>query len=174
ARQAIARGVGAGWMVSERRGRETCFRLTPDLRGRFDEGASRVFAFSREAEPWDGRWLVLIVSIPSEQRQVRKRLYTALRWAGLGNPTPGVWLTPHSERVEEVERVIVELGLRESTVSLVGAPGAVGLSEAEIVRRAWDLASVAARYEAVLARFGGLEPQAGDPILLAHLELTGA
>src|SRR3954447_25231573 len=63
ARQAIARGVAAGWMVSERRGRETRFRLTPELIQRFDEGASRVFAFSREAEPWDGRWLVLFVSI---------------------------------------------------------------------------------------------------------------
>lgn len=174
ARQAIARGVAAGWMISERQGRETCFRLTPELVARFDVGASRVFAFSREAEPWDGRWLILIVSIPNEQRQVRKRLYTALSWAGLGNPTPGLWLTPHTDRLAEVERVIAELGLRESTVSVIGAPGAVGLSEAAIVRRAWDLESVAARYEDLLARFRGLEPEPGDPILLAHLELTGA
>jgi phenylacetic acid degradation operon negative regulatory protein len=174
ARQAIARGVAAGWMVSERRGRETRFRLTPELVARFDEGASRVFAFSREAEPWDGRWLILIISVPNEQRQVRKRLYTALSWAGLGNPTPGVWVTPHTERLKEVERVILELGLRESTVSVMGAPGAVGLSEGEIVRRAWDLESVAARYEELLARFRGLEPDPGDPLLLAHLELTGA
>src|SRR4029453_10821617 len=88
ARQAIARGVAAGWMVSERRGRETRFALTPELRRRFDEGGSRVFVCNLEAEPWDGRWLVLIVSIPNEQRSVRKRLYTALQWAGLGNPTP--------------------------------------------------------------------------------------
>ena len=89
ARQAIARGVGAGWIVSERLGRETRFHLTPSLVERFDEGARRVFAFSRETEPWDGRWLVVLVSIPSEQRGVRKRLYTTLRWAGLGNRCPG-------------------------------------------------------------------------------------
>ena len=174
ARQAIARGVAAGWMVSERHGRETRFHLTPELVARFDEGASRVFAFSREAEPWDGRWLILLISIPNEQRQVRKRLYTALNWAGLGNPTPGMWLTPHSDRLGEVERVIAELSLRESTVSVIGAPAAVGLSEAEIVDRSWDLTSVAARYEDVLARFRALEPDPGDPMLLAHLELTGA
>jgi phenylacetic acid degradation operon negative regulatory protein len=174
ARQAVARGVGAGWIVSQRVGRETRFHLTPDLVERFDEGARRVFAFSREAEQWDGRWLVLLVSIPSEQRGVRKRLYTTLRWAGLGNPMPGLWLTPHTDRVDEVRRVIDDLELRESTVSLIGAPASAGLSDEEIVRRAWDLGGVAATYEDLLGRFRGARPGAGDPILLAHLELIGA
>jgi phenylacetic acid degradation operon negative regulatory protein len=174
ARQSISRGVAAGWMTSERRGREARLSLTPELHRRFDEGTRRVFAFSSDAQPWDGRWLVLITSIPQEQRAVRKRLYTALRWAGLGNPTPGVWLTPHTERVREVERVVVELGLRDSTVSVIGQPAAVGLSGGEIVRRAWDLAGVAASYEDLLIRFRDLEPEPGDPALLAHLELAGA
>jgi len=173
ARQAIARGVTAGWMVGERVGRTTRFELTPGLIARFDEGMRRVFAFNLQTEPWDGRWLVLIISIPNEQRLVRKRLYTSLHWAGLGNPTPGVWLTPHSDRAGEVERVVDELGLRESTVSVIGAPGTIGLSDAEIVRRSWDLETVAATYEDLQARFRDLDPAPGDPILLAHLELTG-
>jgi phenylacetic acid degradation operon negative regulatory protein len=174
ARQAIARGVTAGWMTSERQGRETRFSLTPLLRRSFDEGVSRVFAFSAGEPAWDGRWLVLFISIPSEQKMVRKRLYSALRWAGLGNPTPGVWLTPHTERLQEVEQVIADLGLRESVVAVLGEPVPIGLSEAEVVRRAWDLDSVAATYEELLGRFRGLEPEPGDPTLLAHLELAGA
>jgi phenylacetic acid degradation operon negative regulatory protein len=173
-RQAIARGAAAGWMTSERAGRETRLSLTAELRRRFDEGPERVFGFSSHAQDWDGRWIVLITSIPQEQRTVRKRLYAALRWAGLGNPTPGVWLTPHTERAEEIERVIAEMGLQDSTLSFIGAPAPIGLSDAEIVRRAWDLDSVAASYEDVLARFSGLEPAPGDPVLLAHLELAGA
>jgi phenylacetic acid degradation operon negative regulatory protein len=174
ARQAIARGVTAGWMTSERRGRETRFSLTPALNRSFDEGIRRVFAYTADAESWDGRWLVLFISIPNEQRTVRKRLYSALRWAGLGNPAPGVWVTPHTERQQEVERVIAELDLRESVVSVVGEPAPIGLSESELVRRAWDLADVAASYEELLRRFRGVEPEPGDPTLLAHLELAGA
>jgi phenylacetic acid degradation operon negative regulatory protein len=174
ARQAISRGVAAGWMVSERIGRETRFHLTPSLIERFGEGAERVFAYSRETEPWDGRWLIVFVSIPNQQRGVRKRLYTTLRWAGLGNPMPGLWLTPHADRLAEVKRVIDELELRESTVSLIGRPADAGLAEDEIVDRAWELDGVAATYAELLARFRELAPEPGDPILLAHLELIGA
>jgi phenylacetic acid degradation operon negative regulatory protein len=174
ARQAIARGAAAGWITGERRGRETRWTLTESLKRVFDEGVPRVYAFASGPQEWDGRWLVLTISVPQEQRTVRKRLYAALRWAGLGNPMPGLWVTPHTERLEEVERVIDELDLGGSTVSVVGAPGAAGMSEAEIVRRAWDLEAVAASYRELLARFEGMEPAPGDPVLLAHLELTGA
>jgi phenylacetic acid degradation operon negative regulatory protein len=173
ARQAIARGMAAGWMIGERRGRETRFRLTPELNRSFDEGVRRVYAFANPHD-WDGRWLVLFISIPNEQRMVRKRLYSAFQWAGLGNPAPGVWLTPHTERLQEVERVVVELGLRESVVSVVGEPVPIGLSQSELVRRAWDLAGVAASYEDLRARFRDVHPEPGDPVLLAHLELAGA
>lgn len=174
-RQAIARGVAAGWMASERRGREARLRLTPELNRRFDEGERRVFAYnSADAEPWDGRWLMVMISIPNEHRTARKRMYSALQWAGLGNPTPGVWLTPHTDRADEIARVVADLGLRESTLSVVGEPAAIGLSEAEIVRRSWDLTSVAATYEDLRARFRDLRPEPGDAALLAHLDLAGA
>src|SRR5262245_49612049 len=62
ARQAIARGVAAGWMTSERRGRETRFSLTPTLHRSFDEGIPRVFAYTADRPAWDGRWLVLFIS----------------------------------------------------------------------------------------------------------------
>lgn len=174
ARQAVARGAAAGWITGERRGRETRWRLAPATRRMFDEGIPRVFAFSAEPSRWDGRWLILVISIPNAQRAVRKRLYAALRWAGLGSPSPGVWLTPHTDRVGEVERVIRELGLQASTLAAVGEPGAVGVGEAEIVSRAWNLEDVAASYRQLMDRFAAAEPQPGDPVLVAHLELTDA
>jgi phenylacetic acid degradation operon negative regulatory protein len=174
ARQAIARGAAAGWIRGERVGRETRWRLTPTTRRMFDEGAERVFAFSAQRPPWDGRWLIILVSIPNPQRTLRKRLYGMLRWAGLGNPAPGLWLTPHTERVGEVERVIRELGLEHSTMSVIGEPGVIGMPEEEIVRRAWDLEDVAANYRTLMARFAAVDPLPGDPVLLAHLELTDA
>ena len=116
----------------------------------------------------------MIISIPGEQRTVRKRLYGALRWAGLGNPTPGIWLTPHVDRGAEVDRVIGQVDLRASTLSFVGQPTTIGLSVAEIIERSWDLETVAATYTDLLDRFSRLDPAPGDEVLLAHLELTSA
>ncbi|HET6507884.1 MAG TPA: PaaX family transcriptional regulator C-terminal domain-containing protein [Baekduia sp.] len=174
ARQAIARGSAAGWMVGERTGRQTRWSVAPALARAFDAGPERVFALSAGDGDWDGRWLVLFISVPQEQRTARKRLYGALQWAGLGNPTPGLWLTPHTDRADEVAAVIDEAGLRASAVSFVGSLAEIGLTEAEIVERAWDLDAVAASYAALLARFGDLDPEPGDPLLLAQLELSGA
>ncbi len=47
----------------------------------------------------------------------------------------------------------------------------VGLSPAEMVRRAWDLSDLARRYELVLARYARRQPAPGDELLLTHLEL---
>jgi phenylacetic acid degradation operon negative regulatory protein len=172
ARQAVARGAAAGWISGERHGRQAQWRLTPAMRRMFEEGAARVFAFQSEPAAWDGRWLIVLPSIPNAQRTVRKKLYGTLRWAGLGNPFPGLWLTPHTERVAEVARAIRELGLARSTVGAIGEPGAIGVEVSEIVRRAWDLDAVAASYRQLMDRFVGAEPEPGDPVLLMHLELT--
>lgn len=174
ARQAVVRASAAGWIAGERRGREARWQLTAEARRMFEVGTERVYAFSAEREPWDGRWLFLIVSIPDAKRGVRKRLYSSLRWAGLGNPAPGLWLTPHVDRSAEVGRVIDDFGLGDVSVSMVGAPGRIGLSVEEIVARAWDLEQAAASYEDLLRRFGTLAPEEGDEVLLALLELTDA
>ena len=113
ARQAIARGAAAGWIAGHRRGREVQWELTPDGRRLIDQGAERVYSMSAQAPAWDGNWLIVLVSIPQQQRAVRKKLYAALSWEGFGNPTPGVWLSPHPDRQAGVEQVISTLGLRE-------------------------------------------------------------
>jgi phenylacetic acid degradation operon negative regulatory protein len=172
ARQAIARGASAGWIRGRRRGREVQWELTESGRRLIEEGAERVYSLSAEAGPWDGNWLILLVSIPEQQRSVRKRLYAALSWEGFGNPTPGVWLSPHPDRRDGVQQVIDNLGLHESTLAFVGSSLSIGLADREIVRRAWDLDEVAARYEKLLVRFSGLQPGPGDPLLLTHVQLV--
>ena len=87
---------------------------------------------------------------------VRKNC-AALRWAGLGNPTPGIWLTPHVDRADQVDGVIEELGLGSSTLSFVGRPATVGLRDAEIIERSWDLGRVATTYQELLARLSRLD-----------------
>src|SRR3984885_13369663 len=172
ARQAIARGAAADWITPHRHGREVQWELTPAGRRLIDQGAERVYSMSGESSPWDGNWLILLVSIPQQQRAVRKKLYGALSWEGFGTPTPGVWLSPHPDRQAGVEQVIGSLGLRESTLAFVGSLAPMGLREDEIVARAWDLDGVRAQYEQLIIRYSGRRPPPGDPLLLTHVQLV--
>ena len=174
ARQAIARCAAAGWIEGERRGRDASWRLTEPGRVLVAESIERVYSLNESRVPWDGHWLVLLVSVPRQQRSSRKRLYSALSWAGFGNPTSGVWLTPHTERAEEARQVLGDLDLAGSTLSFVGSSASIGLSDGEIVRRAWDLEDVAVRYRVLLDRYAGIRPAAGDEVLFAQIELTCA
>ncbi len=173
ARQAIMRGSASGWIQPIRHGREVSWSLTPHFERVFESGSKRVISLADPFVGWDGSWLVLFVTVPHALRATRKRLYRDLTWAGFGNPSAGVWLSPHPERRDQVATLIDELGLSEFTLSFVGKADAVGLSEREIVRQGWDLSDLAARYAAVDARFRDASPAPGDDTLFTHLRLLG-
>lgn len=172
ARQAISRASSSGWIKGHRQGREVCWQLTNSGKRLIEDGAKRVYSLHAEAEPWDGNWLVLLVTIPESQRSVRKMLYTALDWEGFGNPTPGVWVSPHSGRHEEAQRVIDDLELRPSTLAFVGQAKSIGQTEKELVQSAWNLEEVTSEYQELLVRYSGLQPAPGDPLLFTHIRLV--
>lgn len=171
ARQAISRASAAGWITGQRQGREVRWELTEYGKRVMDDGAKRVFSLHSDAEPWDGNWLILLVTIPEAQRSVRKMLYTALDWEGFGNPTPAVWVSPHTNREAQARKVIDELELKSSTLSFIGKASDIGQTEQEIVDLAWDLDEVTEKYEELLIRYSGLEPAQGDPLLFTHVKL---
>ncbi|MGV9710958.1 PaaX family transcriptional regulator [Gordonia sp. NPDC003424] len=172
-RQAIARAGASGLLTAEREGRETKWALTDRTYEVFREGAHRVFRDST-AGRWDGRWLVLIAPIPESHRATRKKLYAALQWAGFGNPSAGIWVTPHVDRLPEAQTAIDELGLSANTISFIGSPAAVGIPEAELVQRSWDLDKVSAAYEELRERFADDEHLTGKAAFIAHIELIDA
>jgi phenylacetic acid degradation operon negative regulatory protein len=172
ARQAIARGAASGWISGEKLGREVRWRLTEAGADRIEDIRHRAESLGELEDVWDGNCVILMVSVPQQQKAVRKRLYSALKWAGFGNPMPGCWASPHPDRAGEVERVIRELGLQDSTIGFVGQTWTVGLTDQEIVRRAYDLDDVAVRYENLLATFENLEPAPGDDLLFSYIALV--
>lgn len=172
ARQAIARGASAGWIMPGRSGREVCWNLTAAGRQLIRDGAQRVESLSAGFSAWDGKWLILIITVPESSRVVRRRLYSSLNWAGFGNPTPGIWVSPHPEREEEARHIIDDLKLSASTFAFIGACATIGLSDRELVERAWNLGAVEAYYEEILERFNGLQPLEEDAILFAHVQLV--
>src|SRR5919206_1635457 len=84
ARQALARSVSGGWLRTERHGRRSRLRLTADTAAMLRTGAERLYGFGEPWE-WDGRWLLVVLRVPEERREVRHRLRTRLAWAGFGS-----------------------------------------------------------------------------------------
>jgi phenylacetic acid degradation operon negative regulatory protein len=173
ARQAIIRAADSGWIEGHKHGREVSWTLTPYLRRVFEEGSARVLALSDPFTDWDARWLVLFITVPQSQRSHRKRLYSDLTWAGFGNPSPGVWLSPHGERRGQVAEMVERLGLRDSTMSFHGPVDEVGLTEAEIVQNGWDLQSLAEDYARVYEEFRDPVPTGEDDLLFTEIRAMG-
>lgn len=171
ARQAITRSADAGWIEGERFGRTVRWRLTAEGKGVIKEGLQRAASFLGGPEPWDGRWLVLLVSIPQRERTTRKRLYGALSWLRMGNPTAGVWLTPHVDAIDELRSVIDRFGVGDTAMCFTGGLERVGLREQQIVGKAWNLSELADAYNELLARYSHHRPAAGDEVLFNYLEL---
>jgi phenylacetic acid degradation operon negative regulatory protein len=166
ARQALARTAAEGLLVSDRAGRRVRWALSEQGRRLLSDGAARIYGFGAAARPWDGRWLVLLVSVPEARRQLRHRLRTRLAWAGLGSPAPGVWLTPDPTKQDEVAEVVADLELTGVSSSFVGPFGAIG-AQLQVVEQAWNLDEVETAYEEFLETFACATPT--DPAdVLAH------
>lgn len=159
ARQALARSTRDGWLETERHGRRARILLSARAAGLLRTGAERIYSF---AEPWrwDGRWLVLILRVPEERREVRHQLRTGLAWAGLGSMGGGVWLTPHVEREAELRAAIREAPAAEAT-SFVAELGMLGRPE-DVAAAAWDLDDVREHYQAFIEDFQGIRPSSAE------------
>lgn len=173
ARQALARTAAEGLLTSDRAGRRVRWSLSATGRRLLTDGAARIYGFGAPTRSWDGRWLVLLVSVPESRRQVRHRLRTRLAWAGMGSPSPGVWISPDPGKQHEVADVVRDLDLDGVTSSFVGGFGAIG-AQAEMVAQAWDLAELEAAYEEFIADFGGTGPAGPDAIMVRQIQLVHA
>jgi phenylacetic acid degradation operon negative regulatory protein len=171
ARQALMRTAADGWLASERVGRRTMWRLTPAAERLLVDGTERIYGFTGTAGDWDGRWLIVLARAPETERPTRHLLRTRLSWAGLGSPAPGVWISPHADRLAEVRRSLDEAGALPDAQVFIGTHGGYG-DPRVMVRQAWELDAIEARYEQFLARFGG----SGRPadVLTATVELVHA
>ena len=159
-RQALARTAADGWIRPERHGRRTRWWLTPDGDRLLTEGTKRIYAFAGSQREWDGSWLLVLARVPENDRPARHLLRTRLSWAGLGSPAPGVWITTHTERREEVEQVLRQAGLPDAQIFVAEHRGGGELSA--LVAQAWDLAAIEQRYEAFLVEFA--PASAHDPL----------
>ena len=166
ARQALARSVAAGWLKTERHGRRARLSLTDETTQMLETGADRIYSFGEPWE-WDGRWLLVVLRVPEERRDVRHRVRTRLAWAGFGSLGGGLWITPHAERERELSDVdsVAELLSFRASLGTLGDP-------ARVLAEAWDLDAVAAAYRGFIERFGRWRPRTPEAVFRAQTELV--
>jgi phenylacetic acid degradation operon negative regulatory protein len=171
ARQALARSVTAGWLRTERHGRRSRIRLTAETAEMLRTGAARIYGFGQPPE-WDGQWLLVVLRVPEERRDVRHQLRTRLAWAGFGSLGGGLWISPHVARESEL-RAMAAAEPAAELQSFRAELGALGEPE-RLVAEAWDLAEVAEAYRDFTARFGRLRPKTPEAVFRAQTELVHA
>lgn len=171
ARQALSRTAAEGWLSSERVGRRVRWSLTDSGERLLVEGAHRIYTFGSGDQSWDGRWLVVLVSIPESMRALRHKLRTQLSWAGFGSPSPGVWISPQTTAAGEAKAILDDLELSRKSISFAAEYGPLG-SQQDMVASAWDLAEIERRYEEFIAEFANLDPYSPDDVFAAQVRLV--
>ncbi len=127
---------------SEKDGRRARWHLTDAGRRLLVEGTTRIYELGAGDDRWDGRWLVVLCSVPEEQRAKRHQLRTQLEFAGFGFLAPGVAVSPHLDREGPANAVLAELGLLPGAMVFRAEAG--DLVEADdLLARAWDLDTLA-------------------------------
>jgi phenylacetic acid degradation operon negative regulatory protein len=170
-RQALARSAAEGWLAGERQGRRTAWRLTPAGRRLLTDGTDRIYSFGRPVRDWDGEWLLVLASVPETNRRLRHLLRTRLSWNGLGNLSPGVWVSPHPERADAVREVLREVGVAGTSTIFTGRLG--DLAEArKVADEAWRLDQITAAYDDFLDAVRASRPRDDAETFAAHTRLV--
>ncbi|MCP3934829.1 MAG: PaaX family transcriptional regulator [Actinomycetia bacterium] len=153
ARQALARMQSGGWLARERVGRQTRWALTSRSRELLGAGAEQIYGFGQNTPSWDGRWVVLLASVPERDRAVRYRMAQGLGWAGFGSIGQGIWLSPWAERERVAARLLGEIGV--AATSFCAELGELG-SALSLADRAWDLPMLLREYDEFWSETSGL------------------
>lgn len=150
-RSALARMVKKGLLTSVRRGRPVYFGLTERSVAVLNDGYARIWRTGAVNRHWDGRWTLLSFSLPESWHRQRHELRSRLLWAGFGPLQGGLWLAPSTVDV----RLLLEGLEAAGHVRAFVAQSLEGTDVAGMIRDAWDLDQLAARYEGFVLRWDG-------------------
>jgi len=148
ARSTLSRMKQKGWLRASKDGRRSAYQLTPKGKLLLDEGGRRLFG-PRPGD-WDGRWHLVIYSLPQEMRSARGQLRTGLSWLGYGMLAPGTMIAAYPMRAG-VRSLLHELGVEPYVDFFTGSKLEMA-SHQEIVARCWDLPALNDRYAQFIDR----------------------
>jgi phenylacetic acid degradation operon negative regulatory protein len=163
-RSTLSRMSRKGWLKSRTASRYSFYSLTPKSTRLLEEGAQRIF--QPRADPWDGRWHLLVYSIPESKRHLRRKMLRRLRWLGFGALNHATWISPRDMRAE-VEQIVNTFNIRPY-VEFFTAEHRDFSSDDEIVTRCWNLKRLHKYYAALIARYEPLYQEDKARIRAGH------
>jgi phenylacetic acid degradation operon negative regulatory protein len=92
-RAAISRMHKQGWVQSRKEGNKSYYFLNERGQKRIEEAALRIFKL--QSIEWDGKWRMLVYSIPEEKRNLRDELRKELVWSGFGSLAYSCYISPN-------------------------------------------------------------------------------
>ncbi len=110
-RTAVFRLVQNGWLVSEKIGRTSYYKITESSRQRFINADQKIYNITHPE--WDQKWdLVLLSSVELEDKIILKK---ELEWLGFGNIATNVMAYPGCDQ-QKLQSLIRNLNMSEQVV----------------------------------------------------------
>lgn len=171
-RTSVFRLVKDEWLQTQTVGRRANYLLTPVGRRRFEEASAHIYA--ARAPSWDHRWQLVSV-VGDLDARTREALRRSMAWQGFGEFSAGVFVHPgadlggcmaalQSDGLAGVLKKLLPLVANSANLAAVG-------TDADMVRRAWDLDTLAQGYLQFLAIY---QPVLQEMDALGKCQLEGA
>ncbi|QBP41112.1 phenylacetic acid degradation operon negative regulatory protein PaaX [Paenisporosarcina antarctica] len=148
-RVAVSRMMKQGWLDSEKKGNKSYYFMTPRGETRIEEAAIRIFKLM--PNDWDGKWRILMYTIPEEKRQIRDELRKELLWSGFGSFSNGCWISPNNLE-KEVNLLIEKYGI-QSYVDFFVSEYKGPQADRALVEKSWPLQEIAERYQEFISTY---------------------
>lgn len=148
-RVSVSRMMKQGWIESEKKGNKSYYFLTQRGKARMEEAAIRIFKLA--PDDWDGKWRMLMYTIPEDKRQIRDELRKELLWSGFGSFSNGCWISPNNLE-KEVKLLIEKYEIQAYTdffVSSYRGPQA----DRTLVEKSWPLQEIEGKYQEFISTY---------------------
>lgn len=142
-RAAISRMGKQGWVTSVKRGNKSYYSLTEMGVARIEEASKRIFKL--HPSRWDGKWRMLMYTIPEEKRNIRDELRKELVWSGFGMLANGCWISPNNLE-KEVKLLVNKYDIKPYVHFFVSDYKGPRENE-DLVNSCWNIDEINAKYE---------------------------
>ena len=151
-RTAVFRLVQNGWLMSEKIGRTSYYRVTESSRQRFIMADQKIYSFQHTE--WDQKWdLVLLSSVELENKLVLKK---ELEWLGFANIATNVMAYPGCDH-QKLQNLLLNLKMTDQVVVFKAETLQLWQESYPTVKRMvatnWPVQELHQRYEKFIADF---------------------
>ncbi|MEP9408393.1 phenylacetic acid degradation operon negative regulatory protein PaaX [Peribacillus frigoritolerans] len=148
-RVAVSRMVKQGWIQSEKQGNKSYYFLTDRGVQRMDEAANRIYKM--KPNEWDGKWRILMYTIPEDKRQLRDDLRKELLWSGFGSFSSGCWISPN-DLEKQINRLIEKYDIDEYVDFFISEYKGPKENQS-LVEKSWQLKEIENKYEEFIEKY---------------------